>query len=82
MHNRVGSGVNSFELERREAIAIVPILLVVLVFAFYPQFGLSRSQTAVNRSLAKISVQQGRPITLASVMRPRRIYTYAHRSHR
>jgi NADH-quinone oxidoreductase subunit M len=80
MHNRVGSGVNSFEIERREAIAIVPVLLVVLVFAFYPQFGLSRSQTAVNRSLARTSAQRGQTIRLA--LAPRRIYTYGHRSRR
>ncbi len=52
MHNRTGPKVTSFEVTTREAVAIVPILLAVLVFAFYPQFGLHRSQKAVTRTEA------------------------------
>jgi NADH-quinone oxidoreductase subunit M len=65
MHNRVGEKVNSFEIELRDAVAIVPLVLVILVFAFYPQFGLHRSQGAVTRSLT------------AAAGLPRHIYTYA-----
>ena len=83
MHNRVGPRVTSFEVTPREAIAIVPILLVVLVFAFYPQFGLQRSQRAVVRSEAGTSLLTAHgthaPAAVAAVPRPRRTYTYASR---
>jgi len=58
MHNRVGPGVNSFEIGRREVVAIVPILVVILVLAFYPQFGLSRSERSVQNSIAAARQQQ------------------------
>lgn len=44
MHNRVGGSVRSFEVRRSEAIAIVPLCLIILALAFFPQFGLSRSE--------------------------------------
>jgi NADH-quinone oxidoreductase subunit M len=59
MHNRVGPKVNSFEIGVGDALAIVPMVLVILVFAFYPQFGLSRSQTSVTRAVAASAVQSG-----------------------
>jgi NADH-quinone oxidoreductase subunit M len=59
MHNRVGPKVTSVEVGPGEALAIVPIVLVILVFAFYPQFGLRRSQTSVARSVAASAVQSG-----------------------
>ena len=52
MHNRVGGRVQSFEIKRSEAIAIVPLCLIILVLAFYPQFGLSRSQASVKLAIA------------------------------
>jgi NADH-quinone oxidoreductase subunit M len=52
MHNRVGGGVSSFELKRIEAIAIVPLVAMILVLAFYPQFGLSKSQASVKAAIA------------------------------
>jgi NADH-quinone oxidoreductase subunit M len=73
MHNRVGPRVTSFEIETRDAVAIVPLVLLILVFAFFPQFGLTRSQTSVSQSLASTSAQRsGVPVASA----PRRIYTY------
>jgi NADH-quinone oxidoreductase subunit M len=54
MHNRVGPAVQSHELGAREAVAIVPILAVILVLAFYPQFGLTRSERSVRSSLAAV----------------------------
>jgi NADH-quinone oxidoreductase subunit M len=74
MHNRVGPKVTSFEVTRWEAIAIAPILLVVLVFAFYPQFGLGRSQKSVTSSLSATSAV--RHATLSAAVKPRRVYTY------
>ena len=48
MHNRVGPGVTSREIGWRDALAVVPLVLVILVLAFYPQFFLKRSQSTVN----------------------------------
>ncbi len=52
MHNRVGAKVTSFEIKRWEAVAIVPLVLLILVFAFYPQFALKRSQPAARAAIA------------------------------
>jgi NADH-quinone oxidoreductase subunit M len=66
MHNRVGPRVASREIGLGDALAIVPMVLVVLVFAFYPQFGLRRSQTSVTRSVAASAVQSGHHILEAA----------------
>jgi NADH-quinone oxidoreductase subunit M len=58
-HNRVGPKVNSFEIEPRDALAIVPMVIVILVFAFYPQFGLRRSQSTVRSTVAASKVDNG-----------------------
>jgi NADH-quinone oxidoreductase subunit M len=47
MHNRVGRGVHSTEIGIREAVAIVPLVAIILVLAFYPQFGLNRSEASL-----------------------------------
>jgi NADH-quinone oxidoreductase subunit M len=52
MHNRMGPSVDSREIGLGEAAAIVPLVGVILVLAFYPQFGLSRSEPSVKASLA------------------------------
>jgi NADH-quinone oxidoreductase subunit M len=52
MHNRVGGEVHSREIVLAEAAAIVPLVVVIIALAFYPQFGLKRSKDAVNTSLA------------------------------
>jgi NADH-quinone oxidoreductase subunit M len=59
MHNRVGPKVTSFEIETRDAVAIVPLVLLILVFAFYPQFGLTRSKTAATQSVAATTLERG-----------------------
>jgi NADH-quinone oxidoreductase subunit M len=51
MHNRVGPKVASRELLGIEAVAIVPLVLIIFALAFFPQFGLSRSQAAVRQAL-------------------------------
>jgi NADH-quinone oxidoreductase subunit M len=51
MHNRVGGRVHSFEVTRSEAIAIVPLCLIILALAFYPQFGLSKSESTMKVAL-------------------------------
>ncbi len=53
MHNRVGPGVSATrDIGLRDAVVLVPVLLVILVLAFYPQFGLSRSEPSVRAAVA------------------------------
>jgi len=63
MHNRVGPRVDSREIGLSEAAAIMPIVCVILVLAFYPQFGLRRSEPAVRAALAPVQLQQAPPLT-------------------
>jgi NADH-quinone oxidoreductase subunit M len=61
MHNRVGPKVASREIGFADAIAIVPLVLVILALAFYPQFVLRRSEPTV-----KSTVASTQPITEAA----------------
>ncbi len=54
MHNRVGPTVASREIGLSDLAALVPLALVILVFAFYPQFALKRSQPTVTASIAQV----------------------------
>jgi NADH-quinone oxidoreductase subunit M len=55
MHNRVGPHVASRELRFADGLVLVPIMLVILALAFYPQFGLSRSQPTVRAVVAPVA---------------------------
>jgi NADH-quinone oxidoreductase subunit M len=64
MHNRVGPGVKiAADIGLRDAIVLVPILLVILALAFYPQFGLSRSETSARSAIAGARAQQAQHVT-------------------
>jgi NADH-quinone oxidoreductase subunit M len=74
-HNRTGAQVVSRELGLADAIAIVPIALIILVLALYPQFGLKRSEPSVRVAVAPAQAQahaqtqtvaRGTPRTVAS----------------
>jgi len=52
MHNRQGRSVVSREIEWREAVGVVPLVGVILVLAFYPQFVLKRSEPTVKATVA------------------------------
>ncbi len=71
MHNRVGRGVASpGEVKLAEAVAIVPLVIVILVLAFYPQFVLTRSQASSRVALAPaaaVAVAGSASATTASV---------------
>ena len=54
MHNRVGPRVASREMALPELLAVAPIVLVILALAFYPQFGLRRSQPTVKAELTTL----------------------------
>ena len=55
MHNRVGKQVTSREIGISDAVAIVPVIAVILALAFYPQFVLNRTQTSINATVAATS---------------------------
>jgi NADH-quinone oxidoreductase subunit M len=55
MHNRLPEGVDSREIGWREAIAVVPFAALILVLAFFPQFGLERSQATVKATVAVVT---------------------------
>ncbi len=55
MHNRVGASVRSREIGFAEAVAIVPLVLVILALALYPQFGLKRSQRSLEGAVTPVS---------------------------
>jgi NADH-quinone oxidoreductase subunit M len=52
MHNRVGSRVATREISLPDLAALVPLTLVIIVFAFYPQFALTRSEPTLKASIA------------------------------
>ncbi len=49
MHNRVGPNVKSHDLSVRDALVLVPLVLVILAFAVYPQQALDHSESAVEK---------------------------------
>jgi NADH-quinone oxidoreductase subunit M len=67
MHNRVGAGVKSRDLNRMDAIVLVPLLAVIAFLALYPQGALKRSESSVTASVAAAHVDlTASPSTLAS----------------
>ena len=64
MHNRVGKQVVSREVGLPEAAAIAPVIAVILVLAFYPQFVLKRTQTSTAATVAATALQG--PVKVAS----------------
>jgi NADH-quinone oxidoreductase subunit M len=58
MHNRVGPRTESREIGLADAAAVVPFVAVILVLAFYPQFGLRRSESSVKAAIAPAQQQQ------------------------
>jgi NADH-quinone oxidoreductase subunit M len=59
VHNRVGAGVKSFDLGARDALVLVPLVLVVIAFAVYPQLALDHSEASVERVVAAPSGSVG-----------------------
>jgi NADH-quinone oxidoreductase subunit M len=52
MHNRLNPNAETREIALADAAAIAPLVLVILVLAFYPQFVLSRTQASAQSSLS------------------------------
>jgi NADH-quinone oxidoreductase subunit M len=70
MHNRVGPNVVSREISLRDGVVLVPVILVILVLAFYPQFGLRRSEPTVRTTLAGTQAQLHSPQTSTVAQAP------------
>jgi NADH-quinone oxidoreductase subunit M len=49
MHNRVRANVESYDLSLRDGLVLVPLVLVILAFALYPQQALTHSEPTVKR---------------------------------
>ncbi len=58
MHNRLKPSDRSFDISIRDAAGIVPLVVVILVLGFYPQFGLRRSQSSLETALVGTTVQK------------------------
>jgi NADH-quinone oxidoreductase subunit M len=52
MHNRVGTRVQSREISVRDGAVLVPLVLVILFLALYPQLALHRSESSVKAAVA------------------------------
>jgi NADH-quinone oxidoreductase subunit M len=52
IHNRLGENVKSFDIGVRDGLVLVPLVLVILAFAVYPQQALDDSQRTVERVAA------------------------------
>jgi NADH:ubiquinone oxidoreductase subunit 4 (subunit M) len=50
--------VSSFDISIGDALPIIGLLVVILVLAFYPQFGLRRSESTVRAAVAPAQAQQ------------------------
>jgi NADH-quinone oxidoreductase subunit M len=69
LHNRVAPKVASREIGLSDAVVLVPIVLVILALAFYPQFGLRRSDLSVRAAIAPAKTVQA----LSAAAAPRRV---------
>ena len=58
MHNRTGARVISQELTFREGLVLVPLVLLIIAIALYPQFGLKRSEETVSVVTAPVTEQR------------------------
>jgi NADH-quinone oxidoreductase subunit M len=67
MHNRRTERARSVELRFAEGVAIVPLVLALLALAFFPQWGLIRSQATVRQTVA--AAHAGAPVRVASASR-------------
>ncbi|MBV8429536.1 MAG: NADH-quinone oxidoreductase subunit M [Solirubrobacterales bacterium] len=66
MHNRVGSAVASRDLRFADAAPLVALVLLILALAFYPQFGLRRSQPTVRAVVAPLTALSSNPYRVAA----------------
>ncbi|HEY8625861.1 MAG TPA: NADH-quinone oxidoreductase subunit M [Solirubrobacteraceae bacterium] len=70
MHNRLRPGFESLDIRLSEAVAIVPLLGVIVVLALYPQFGLRRSEPTLKSSIAGVQSVQATSTRLTASRTP------------
>src|SRR5271155_3760325 len=63
MHNRVGAGVSSREISVRDGAVLVPLVLVILFLALYPQLALHRSEGSVKSAVFEAQALASNPGT-------------------
>jgi len=56
MHNRVGPRDTSREIGLSDAAVLVPLVAILLVLAFYPQFVLKRTEPTAKATVAPTSI--------------------------
>jgi NADH-quinone oxidoreductase subunit M len=61
MHNRVGPSVQSREISIRDGAVLVPLVLVILFLALYPQLALHRSESSVKTAVFEAQVLAANP---------------------
>jgi NADH-quinone oxidoreductase subunit M len=68
MHNRVGPKVESREISLRDATVVVPLVLVIVALALYPQLALRRREGSVKAAVANSerAVGRGPPVLAGS----------------
>lgn len=54
VHNRVGPDVTPRELSLRDAVVLVPMVLVILALALYPQLPLDKSERAITATIDQV----------------------------
>ncbi len=62
MHNRVAGSAHSREVSLADGLVLVPILLVILFFAFYPQLALHRSERSATAAVLPAQVIANPPV--------------------
>ena len=90
MHNRTGTAVTSYELSLRDAIVLVPLILMIVAFALYPAAALDDAEPAVKSAVAPViaadggsGLRRGGAVILAAgLRRPRSTGRRSRRSSR
>ncbi len=70
MHNRVGAGVDSRDISIRDGAVLVPLVLVILFMALYPQLALKRSESATKTAVASAQALTRPAAALAGLVTP------------
>jgi NADH-quinone oxidoreductase subunit M len=68
MHNRVGKTVESKDIGLWDRLVLVPVVVVILFFAVYPQLALRRSEETVKAAVAPAHLALGGKPTFAEAM--------------
>ncbi|HWA53999.1 MAG TPA: NADH-quinone oxidoreductase subunit M [Solirubrobacterales bacterium] len=69
MHNRKPAGLESREINLRDGIVLVPLVLCIIGLALYPQLILKRTDGAVQQSVASVTSSK-KPVALTHQAQP------------